>query len=82
MPLKAEEPLEKVTFNAFETDYAWLKRFYRKTGPQRALRLLLRKHRRQVESRAEARRQDDGDELSIDRVESSDPERPDGEGPG
>ena len=43
------ESLTKITINIYSSDLDALKAFYRRTGYQRAVRLLLRKHCRELQ---------------------------------
>lgn len=51
------EALHKITVNIFEDDYQSLREFYKNTGYQRALRLLIRKHTRELQRRKDKQKQ-------------------------
>ena len=66
MPKEPTERLYKITLNLFEEDHTFLQAFYRKTGYQRALRLLARKHVRELQRLKDKRGTRNGGDLGIE----------------
>ena len=48
---KETEDLAKITTHVFQTDWDWLKSTYLKTGASKALRQIVRAHRKLVEKK-------------------------------
>ena len=75
MALREEEALEKVPTRYFKSDLDWARRYYKKIGYNKVLRLLLRKHRVAVEKYLERKREERGeteDDTGFDLAEGID----------